>query len=360
MGSYQCNVFIQYQEGQFCVECSSYDKLVNVCNSFAEKINVELKELNFEYKNNSLDLTKSFNEIATPEDLQKRAIIINAYRNEAYNNEINNEVNTTQCDLNARRDSSNKSQNQSDESCCKKYRCRIFGFIIGFIVLGVIVFLILYFTLIKDKKDKKCEEGEGEKCAKCDNILNTCLQCNVGYELFDNSCNLYSILATYNNNNSTENINIINPDSIKNIYFMKINDINQNPTSQFSFTNSEDRKVYLFFKKKSKISLSYMFNNIQNLNEISFNEPINSYEIKNIEGMFSGCRSLEKVDLKNFEGEKIKSTSNLFLNCISLTSVDISNLNTKSITNMASMFNNCNKLSYLNLRNFNTENVEDM
>ena len=87
-----------------------------------------------------------------------------------------------------------------------------------------------------------------------------------------------------------------------------------------------------------------MFKDILDLREISFNDPINDFEISNVEGMFSGCHSLEKVDLQNFKGEKIKSTLNLFLNCISLTSVDISNLNTNSTTNMAYMFSNCQNL----------------
>ena len=144
---------------------------------------------------------------------------------------------------------------KEDQPCCEKHKSKIIGLILGLIILGVITFLILYFTIIKDNKDgnkKKCVLGDGEKCAECDNILGGCKQCNKGYELFEKSCHLYSISATYNVKNSLENINLIIPESIKNIHFMNINNTDQNPTSIFSFTNSGNQKIYLFLKKNLK------------------------------------------------------------------------------------------------------------
>ena len=43
-----------------------------------------------------------------------------------------------------------------------------------------------------------CEEGEKDKCMKCDRIKNECIACNEGYTLLNGKCFPYSFKAIYN------------------------------------------------------------------------------------------------------------------------------------------------------------------
>ena len=255
-------VCFECQENYYEISCSPNEKMMNICKPIADKLQVKMDSLSFQYNNKNIDLTKSLYEIANPDDLKKREIKISVNNKTEINDFVPHDFqyvsdgNKTHIPLQYAQNPSNMKQSENeDKPCCERHKNKIIGLILGLIILGVIIFLILYFTLIKDKKDdnkKKCVLGDGENCAECDNILGGCKQCNKGYELFEQSCHLYSISATYNIKNSLENINLINPESIKNIYFMNINNTNQNPTSVFSFTNSGNQKIYLFLKKNLK------------------------------------------------------------------------------------------------------------
>ena len=58
------------------IECTLKSQILDVCESFAYKINKDLNSLDFFYNNNKLDLSKTFCEIAEERDIKKRKIKI--------------------------------------------------------------------------------------------------------------------------------------------------------------------------------------------------------------------------------------------------------------------------------------------
>ena len=81
---------------------------------------------------------------------------------------------------------------------------------------------------------------------------------------------------------------------------------------------------------------------------------------KNMDHMFSRCRSLSSLDLSNFDTSNVNTAYKMFEECLLLTSLILSNFNTSSIENMHGMFVRCEKLTSLDLNNFDTSKVTDM
>jgi surface protein len=76
--------------------------------------------------------------------------------------------------------------------------------------------------------------------------------------------------------------------------------------------------------------------------------------------MFSGCNSLESIDLTKFNSSLTTNMSSMFQGCNSLKLVDLSNFITSSVTSMNNMFSECNSLEYVDLLSFDTSSVKDM
>ena len=104
-----------------------------------------------------------------------------------------------------------------------------------------------------------------------------------------------------------------------------------------------------------------------------------------LQGVFSGCRSLENIQWGNVNTSNVTSMNGMFLNCANITEInlekfDFSNVTdmssmfncgnlqkltlpdtpTKKLTNMESIFGGCAKLTELDLSIFETSNVTDM
>ena len=61
-----------------------------------------------------------------------------------------------------------------------------------------------------------------------------------------------------------------------------------------------------------------------------------------MENMFSGCSSLETLNISNFKGLKLNNVKNMFEGCVKLRSIDLSFLeNTNGIMYTSGMFKNC-------------------
>lgn len=102
------------------------------------------------------------------------------------------------------------------------------------------------------------------------------------------------------------------------------------------------------------------YTNLDNIKTVTFNYGINTTDLTDINGMFSGCTSLTNVDFENFNTGNVIDMHEMFNNCKSLVTLNLSNLNTKNVKNMKMMFYNCSNLMSLNLRNFDTRNVTNM
>ena len=73
--------------------------------------------------------------------------------------------------------------------------------------------------------------------------------------------------------------------------------------------------------------------------------------------MFSGCSSLNSLDLSNFNSTKVKCMDYMFSDCRFLISLNLNNLNTQNVSNMEYMFAECSSLKEINLDSFYTKNV---
>ena len=74
--------------------------------------------------------------------------------------------------------------------------------------------------------------------------------------------------------------------------------------------------------------------------------------------MFLSCRSLQKLDLSNFNTSKVTYMHNMFNGCNSLESLDLSNFVISEETEISDMFVGCDSLKTVIMRNCSDETVE--
>ena len=89
------------------------------------------------------------------------------------------------------------------------------------------------------------------------------------------------------------------------------------------------------------------FNKMENLTEIvGMKDYLNTDSVTSMQQMFDGCRSIEVLDLSNFNTTRVKNMYSMFANCTSLTTIivgeDWSTMNLATAEN--TMFSNCRKL----------------
>ena len=76
--------------------------------------------------------------------------------------------------------------------------------------------------------------------------------------------------------------------------------------------------------------------------------------------MFYKCKSLNTIELSDFNTSNVTNMSGMFGECPGLTSLDLSTFNTCNVTDMSYMFYGCSSLSSVNLSSFNMNNVTNM
>ena len=75
---------------------------------------------------------------------------------------------------------------------------------------------------------------------------------------------------------------------------------------------------------------------------------INSAYIQHMQSMFSGCYSLESLDVSEWDTSSVTNMNSIFNNCASVTSLDVSGWDFSKVTtasNAASIFSYCTGLS---------------
>ena len=107
-------------------------------------------------------------------------------------------------------------------------------------------------------------------------------------------------------------------------------------------------------------STSMMFSRMENLTTIDGIEYLNTVNVTDMSAMFSGCQSLDSLDVSNFDTKNVTDMSWMFGICKSLTSLDLGSFDTGNVTKMNAMFSGCENLETLNIGGFNTENVTKM
>ena len=100
-----------------------------------------------------------------------------------------------------------------------------------------------------------------------------------------------------------------------------------------------------------------LFSELYNLVNIDGLNYINTSGVKNMASMFSGCNSLQSLDLSSFDTSNVMSMAGMFENCSSLQSLNLSSFNTSSVEQMEFMFFLCVNLNNVDLSSFNTSKV---
>jgi surface protein len=157
--------------------------------------------------------------------------------------------------------------------------------------------------------------------------------------------------------NSDQTIEFIHLNSDENV------DMYINNKKQDKFNNTIDLKIYknisieLIFSNDYDLICEKLFKDIKVIKKIKFN---NFNLCKNMNYMFSGCSTLEKIDFSKFETNNVTEMIGTFLNCSSLQSLDLSSFDTSSVNNMEYMFSGCSSLQSLDLSSFDTKLVNNM
>ena len=82
--------------------------------------------------------------------------------------------------------------------------------------------------------------------------------------------------------------------------------------------------------------------------------------LNSMERMFYGCKSLQTLDVSNWDTSNVTNMYNMFGVCTSLQSLDLSGWDTSNVTNIGGMFNSCLNIQSLDLSNWDTSNVTSM
>ena len=102
------------------------------------------------------------------------------------------------------------------------------------------------------------------------------------------------------------------------------------------------------------------FCDYRELKQVEGVEYLNTQNVTDMDGMFSGCSGLTSLDVSHFNTQNVTNMREMFFGCSGLTSLDISNFNTQKVIDMGSMFYGCSGLISLDVKNFNTQNVTGM
>ena len=130
-------------------------------------------------------------------------------------------------------------------------------------------------------------------------------------------------------------------------------------------------KVYIYAPSKGTIyapeDSSYLFSEssltgsaFTKLQFINNLDLLDTSKVKNMEGMFKTAKSLDSVDLSNFNTSKVEDMSHMFYFCLYFDKLDVSKFDTSNVSDMSYMFFNCTGLSSLDVRNFDTKKVTTM
>ena len=132
-----------------------------------------------------------------------------------------------------------------------------------------------------------------------------------------------------------------------------------NMYAMFSGCKSLESLDLSTFDTSKATDMSYMFSNCEALTSLNISDFVTN-KVTDMSKMFNYCKSLTSIDVTGFDTSNVTNMSNMFTHCDSITSLDVTHFNTAKITNMDSMFSACSKLTALDLSNFDTSNVTVM
>ena len=100
-----------------------------------------------------------------------------------------------------------------------------------------------------------------------------------------------------------------------------------------NYVGSKYAPRYISFYNYSGTDLDYEVSNLDTKNMTSTSS------------MFSNCKALKQLNLRNFIKSNVKNISSMFSNCDALKTINVSGWDTSNVTNIAYLFNNCSNLN---------------
>ena len=98
-------------------------------------------------------------------------------------------------------------------------------------------------------------------------------------------------------------------------------------------------------KNHTSTSLSYLFSGFNSLKTINNIENLKTAGVTIMRAMFSGCSSLQSLDLSSFNTASVTSMNSMFRGCSNLENIYVGDgWSTQAVTNGTNMFKNCSKL----------------
>lgn len=108
-------------------------------------------------------------------------------------------------------------------------------------------------------------------------------------------------------------------------------------------------------------SCYYMFSNLKTVKEFTLSKKkFNTTDVITMRGMFSGCISLEKLNLKELITSSVRDMRWMFAENKNLIYVNLDNFDIRNVYTMFGMFAECIKLEYLDLRSFNQRTLSSV
>ena len=161
-------------------------------------------------------------------------------------------------------------------------------------------------------------------------------------------------------------------ESIHKIEFVKINR-NQVPNSAWDVSGDKNGTVWAWTEDAGRTlkigaenqiyanpDCKGLFKNYTEVNEIAFNNMLDTACVINMEDMFNGCKSLSELDVSGFDTSSVTNMNGMFYVCESLLELNVSEWNTGNVTDMSFMFYECKNLMELDVSGFDTANVTNM
>ena len=161
-------------------------------------------------------------------------------------------------------------------------------------------------------------------------------------------------------------------ESIHKIEFVKINR-NQVPNSAWDVSGDKNGTVWAWTEDAGRTlkigaenqiyanpDCKGMFKNYTEVNEIEFNNMLDTACVINMSFMFLGCKNLMELDVSGFDTVHVMNMKSMFYECEGLTKLDVSRLVTGNVTDMSFMFGVCKNLTDLDVSGFDTVHVMDM
>lgn len=88
-------------------------------------------------------------------------------------------------------------------------------------------------------------------------------------------------------------------------------------------------------------------------------EDARTGNVKNMYGMFSGCKSIKEIDLSGLNLSNVETMEQMFFQCYELEDINLNNT-APALTSMSTMFYKCYALKDVDLSDFVANSVEDM